>query len=58
MAFFHILDFPCSSLWISFPQLRGGFMGLVMPFYLGVMKFDSNPDKKPGLFMDFENFNE
>jgi hypothetical protein len=53
-----MLDFPRSSLWISFPQLRGGFMGLVIPFYLGVMKFDSNLDKNSDLFTDFENLNE
>jgi hypothetical protein len=33
-------------------------MGLVIPFYHGVMKFNSNPEKNPDLFTDFENFNE
>jgi hypothetical protein len=33
-------------------------MGLVIPFCLGVMKFDSNPDKNPDLSLDFENLKD
>jgi hypothetical protein len=36
-----------------FPTAERGVYGVSLPFYLGVMKFDSNPDKNPDLFTAF-----